>query len=137
MFTELGLVYRVLDMCGEELGSPASEKFDIEAWLPGRGLWGEISSCSNCTDYQARRLHIRDEAGQYKHTVNGTGCAVPRMIIAICEQNQTENGSVIIPETLRPYMRNRELMEPKQKKQRLNFHYLNSAKYFEKNKKVP
>ena len=130
----LGLVFRVLDMCGEELGSPASEKFDIEAWLPGRESWGEISSCSNCTDYQARRLNIRDGRGELCHTVNGTGCAVPRMIIAICEQNQTENGSVIIPEPLRPFMRNREVMEPKPKKDRLNVHYLTSAKYFEKNK---
>jgi len=135
LYSELGLVYRVLDMCGEELGSPASEKFDIEAWLAGRQTWGEISSCSNCTDYQARRLNIRDTSGQLCHTVNGTGCAVPRMIIAICEQNQTENGSVLIPESLRPYMRNKELMEPKPKKQRLHFQYLTSAKYFVKNKK--
>lgn len=134
LFTELGLVYRVLEMCGEELGSPASQKFDIEAWLSGRAVWGEISSCSDCTDYQARRLNIRDPAGVHLHTVNGTGCAVPRMLIAICEQNQTENGSVIIPDTLRPYMRNREMMEPKPKKQRLHFQYLTSAKYFEKNK---
>ena len=135
LFTELGLVHRVLEMCGEELGSPASQKFDIEAWLPGRDSWGEISSCSNCTDYQARRLNIRDPAGGHLHTVNGTGCAVPRMLIAICEQKQTENGSVIIPDTLRPYMRNREMIEPKPKKQRLHFQYLTSAKYFEKNKK--
>ena len=134
LFSELGLAFRVLEMCGEELGSPASQKFDIEAWLPGRASWGEISSCSNCTDYQARRLNIRDPAGLHCHTVNGTGCAVPRMLIAICEQKQTENGSVIIPETLRPFMRNREMMEPKPKKQRLHFQYLTSAKYFEKNK---
>lgn len=66
--------------------------------------------------------------------VNGTACAVPRMIIAICEQNQLENGSVTIPCVLRPYMRAREVMEPKPRKQRLNFSYITSAKYFEKNK---
>ena len=66
--------------------------------------------------------------------MNGTACAVPRMIIAICEQNQLENGSVAIPEVLRPYMRNREGIEPKPRKQRLNFTYITSAKYFEKNK---
>ena len=68
MFTDLGLSFRVLDMCGEELGDPAAEKYDVEAWLPGRSMWGEISSCSNCTDYQARRLDIRDEEGQHCHT---------------------------------------------------------------------
>ena len=68
MFTELGLAFRVLDMCGEELGDPAAEKYDVEAWLPGRAMWGEISSCSNCTDYQARRLGIRDQHGQFCHT---------------------------------------------------------------------
>jgi len=127
MFTDLGLSFRVLDMCGEELGDPAAEKYDVEAWLPGRSMWGEISSCSNCTDYQARRLDIRDEEGQHCHTVNGTACAIPRMLIAICEQFQTENGSVVIPEVLRPYMRNKEMMEPKPRKQRLNFTYISSA----------
>jgi len=134
LFTSLGLSYRVLDMCGEELGDPAREKRDVEAWLPGRGMWGEVSSCSNCGDYQARRLGVRDQGGRYCHTVNGTACAVPRMIIAICEQNQLENGSVTIPCVLRPYMRAREVMEPKPRKQRLNTTYITSAKYFEKNK---
>jgi len=136
MFNQLGLVFRVLDMCGEELGDPACEKYDVEAWMPGREMWGEISSCSNCTDYQARRLGIKDEDGNYCHTVNGTACAIPRMLISICEQNQLENGSVKIPEVLQPYMRNRELMEPKPRKERLNFIYINSANYFEKNKKL-
>ena len=69
-------------------------------------------------------------------SVNGTACAIPRMLISICEQNQLENGSVKIPEVLQPYMRNRELMEPKPRKERLNFIYINSANYFEKNKKL-
>ena len=116
---------------------PPCSCVSAEAWLPGRGMWGEVSSCSNCSDYQARRLHISEAAtGRHCHTVNGTACAVPRMLIAICEQNQTENGSVIIPEPLRPYMRGREIMEPKKRKERMNFVYINSAKYFEKNKKI-
>ena len=68
LFTSLGLSYRVLDMCGEELGDPAREKRDVEAWLPGRDMWGEVSSCSNCGDYQARRLGVRDERGNHCHT---------------------------------------------------------------------
>ena len=134
LFTKLGLSYRVLDMCADELGDPASEKFDIEAWMPGREMWGEISSCSNCTDYQARRLGVKAEDGTFCHTVNGTACAVPRMLIAICEQMQTENGSVVIPEVLRGYMRDRELMEPKQRKKRPNFLFVTSAKFFNKSK---
>merc|ERR550517_2288034 len=62
--------------------------------MPGRNFWGEISSCSDCTDFQSRRLDIRDAENRFVHTVNGTGCAVPRMIIALCEQLQTSNGSV-------------------------------------------
>ena len=116
---------------------PPCSCVSAEAWLPGRGMWGEVSSCSNCSDYQARRLHVTEAAtGRHCHTVNGTACAVPRMLIAICEQNQTENGSVLIPEPLRLYMRGREIMEPKKRKERMNFVYINSAKYFEKNKKI-
>ena len=124
----------ILDMCGDELGDPAAEKYDIEAWLPGKGMWGEISSCSNCTDYQARRLGVKMEDGSFCHTVNGTACAVPRMIIAICEQMQLENGSVVIPEVLRPYMRGQEVMEPKPKKLRPNFQFITSANYLNKSK---
>merc|ERR1712107_279983 len=80
MFDQLGLSYRVLDMSPDELGDPAARKYDIEAWMPGRQFWGEISSCSDCTDYQARRLDIRSADHSICHTVNGTACAVPRMI---------------------------------------------------------
>ncbi|CAE7898407.1 serS, partial [Symbiodinium microadriaticum] len=82
-----------------------------QAWMPGLEKWGEISSCSSCTDYQARRLNIRhkeeyNQKGnlQFAHTLNGTACAVPRMIISILETFQNEDGSVTIPEVLRPYM---------------------------------
>jgi len=133
LFNSLGLSYRVLDMCADELGDPASEKFDIEAWMPGREMWGEISSCSNCTDFQTRRLGVKMEDGTFCQTVNGTACAVPRMLIALCEQMQNENGSVTIPKVLREYMRGREIMEPKKKKLRPNFLFVNSANFFKSN----
>jgi len=119
MYTELGLCFRVLDMPTEELGAPAYRKYDMEAWMPGMQKWGEISSCSNCTDFQARRLSIRHKETytqkgdlQFAHTLNGTACAVPRMIIAILETFQNEDGSVTIPEVLRPYMMGLEELEP-------------------------
>ncbi|MEE6490583.1 hypothetical protein FKM82_015908 [Ascaphus truei] len=92
IFTELGLHFKVLEMPTQELGLPAYRKYDIEAWMPGRGKYGEISSASNCTDYQSRRLNIMyqklDGELQHAHTVNGTACAVPRLLIAILESNQ-------------------------------------------------
>lgn len=91
LFERLRLPFRLLDMPPGELGAPAYRKYDIEAWLPGRAGYGEISSCSNCTDYQARRLAIRVEGGgpeEFVHTVNGTACAVPRMLMAIVENYQ-------------------------------------------------
>lgn len=132
LFSSLGLAYRVLAMCPEELGDPAYRKYDIEAWLPGRleGYWGEISSCSNCTDYQSRRLGITSTEGEFCHTVNGTACAVPRMIIALCEQFQKASGAVNVPTVLQPYM-GTEVMEPKPRKLRPNFQFLPSANFFE------
>ncbi|XP_027711062.1 serine--tRNA ligase, mitochondrial isoform X2 [Vombatus ursinus] len=108
ILTELGLHFRVLDMPTQELGRPAYRKFDIEAWMPGRGCFGEVSSASNCTDFQSRRLHMmyETEAGdlQHVHTVNGTGCAVPRILIALLESNQQKDGSVLVPDVLQPYL---------------------------------
>ncbi|KAK3757864.1 hypothetical protein RRG08_014420 [Elysia crispata] len=108
LFENLGLHFRVLEMPTQELGAPAHRKYDIEAWMHGKNIWGEISSCSNCTDFQSRRLNIRytDPSGQrrYAHTVNGTGCAVPRMIISILEQNQQQGRKLTLPEALWPYM---------------------------------
>ncbi|XP_061452899.1 serine--tRNA ligase, mitochondrial [Rhineura floridana] len=108
IFSELGLHYKILDMPTEELGLPAYRKFDVEAWMPGRDSYGEISSTSNCTDYQSRRLNIMyyDQEGRlsYAHTVNGTACAIPRMLIAIIESNQRKDGSVWVPEALQPLM---------------------------------
>lgn len=109
-FTSLNIPYRVLDICSQDLGAPAYRKYDIEAWMPGRGdsgEYGEVTSTSNCTDYQSRRLKIRyrDEEGklQYAHMVNGTAVATSRAIIAILENNQQEDGSILIPEVLIPY----------------------------------
>lgn len=108
MYESLGLHFQVLDMPTQDLGNPAYRKYDIEAWMPGRDSYGEISSASNCTEYQARRLNIRYRESQgdnrFVHTLNATACAVPRMIIAILETHQQADGSVRIPEVLRPFM---------------------------------
>lgn len=108
MYKSLGLHFQVLDMPTHDLGNPAYRKYDIEAWMPGRDGYGEISSASNCTDYQARRLNIRYRESQgdnrYVHTLNATACAIPRMIIAILETHQQADGSIRIPEVLWPFM---------------------------------
>lgn len=99
------LYLSVLLMPATDLGSPASIKYDIEAFIPSKGSWGEISSTSNCTDYQSRRLNIKSMDNQFVHTVNGTACAVPRMLIALWESNYDDTKrSISIPEILRPYM---------------------------------
>lgn len=113
LFEHLGFHFQIIDMPPHELGAPAYRKYDIEAWLPGRKLYGEVSSCSNCTDYQTRRLGIRyksTEGVKYAHTVNGTACAVPRMLIALVETFQNEKGTVSIPEALQPLMNGKRLM---------------------------
>ncbi|KAI9253340.1 seryl-tRNA synthetase [Helicostylum pulchrum] len=111
IFTELGLCFRILDMPTEELGASAYRKFDMEAWMPGRKTWGEISSTSNCTDYQSRRLSIRyrpkyqtNQNTQFCHTLNGTAIAVPRIIISILETFQQPDGSVEVPQVLRKWL---------------------------------
>ncbi|XP_058797805.1 serine--tRNA ligase, mitochondrial [Phymastichus coffea] len=115
LFGQLGLHIQVLDMPPNELGSPAYRKIDIEAWMPGRKQFGEVSSCSNCTDYQARRLNIkyRNNYGEimHAHTLNGTACAIPRMLISICETHQMLNGNIAIPEQLVPFMNDKTVIE--------------------------
>ena len=110
IFSGLGLAYRVVDTATGDLGAPAYRKFDIEAWMPGRGdegEYGEVTSTSNCTDYQARSLNIRyrDDDGKIKfvHMLNGTAVALSRAMVAIIENYQNEDGSVSIPEILVPY----------------------------------
>jgi seryl-tRNA synthetase len=103
----LGIPYRVVDTCVGDLGAAAARKFDIEAWMPGQGKYREITSTSNTTDYQARRLEVRvrlPEGNRPVHTVNGTLCAIGRTLIAILENGQREDGSVVLPEVLRPYL---------------------------------
>ena len=111
IFNGLEIPFRVVDTCTGDLGGPAYRKFDLEAWMPGRGDegdWGEVTSTSNCTDYQARRLGIRykgaDGKNRYAHTLNGTAIAVSRAIIALLENFQQADGSVRIPEKLIPYI---------------------------------
>jgi seryl-tRNA synthetase len=112
IFQGLGLPYQVIDTCTGDLGGPAYRKYDLEAWMPGRGEkgeYGEVTSTSNCTDYQARRLGIRykvpgQKGTRFVHTLNGTAVAVTRAILAILENNQQADGSVIVPEALRPWV---------------------------------
>lgn len=114
IFSELGLSARVLNMPMNDLGAPAYKKYDIEAWMPGRGSFGEISSASNCTDFQSRRLNTRYEDKitsklEYIHTLNGTAMAVPRVILAIVENlYNKETDKIAIPKVLQPYMDNIE-----------------------------
>jgi seryl-tRNA synthetase len=111
-FQGLPLPYHVIDTCTGDLGGPAYRKYDLEAWMPGRGRggeYGEVTSTSNCTDYQARRLNIRYKTHKQKgtrfvHTLNGTAVAVTRALLAILENNQQADGSVIVPEVLRPWV---------------------------------
>lgn len=105
---QLGLHYRLLDLCTGDLGFSAAHTYDIEVWAPGCEEWLEVSSCSNMRDYQARRANIRyrTESGKpaLLHTLNGSGLAIPRVIIAIMENYQREDGSIEVPEVLVPYM---------------------------------
>ncbi len=107
MWENLGLHYRVVNICTGDMGTVAARKYDLEAWLPGVGAYKEVVSCSNCTDYQANRLRIRyrtTEGNSAVHTLNSTAIATSRALVAIMEQCQNEDGSVGIPEILRPYV---------------------------------
>jgi seryl-tRNA synthetase len=107
LIRDLGLPYRVMDVCTGELGASAARKYDIEVWLPGQDRYRELTSCSNTTDYQARRLAIRvryPDGNRPAHTLNGTACAVGRMLIALLENHQQEDGSVPLPDALHPYL---------------------------------
>lgn len=113
----LGLPYRVMSMCTGDLGFTAAKKYDIEVWIPSYNTYREISSCSNFEGFQARRANIRfrrEAKGkpEHVHTLNGSGLAIGRTVAAILENYQQADGSVIIPEVLRPYMGNREVIKP-------------------------
>jgi seryl-tRNA synthetase len=118
MLQDLGLSYRVIDVAAGDLGSSAARKYDVEAWVPTQGSYRELTSTSNCTTYQARRLDIRhrlpaDQGGRTQHvaTLNGT-LATTRWIVALLETHQREDGSVTVPEVLRPYLGGLEILEP-------------------------
>jgi len=113
----LKLPYRVIQICTGDLGDPAAAKYDIEAWIPSEGRYRETHSTSNCTDFQARRLNIRyrDKTGElnFLHTLNGTAFAIGRTLIAIIENYQQKDGSILIPTVLQPYLNNLKKIERK------------------------
>jgi seryl-tRNA synthetase len=115
----LGLPYRVLALCTGDMGFTSAKTYDLEVWLPESGMYREISSCSNTEDFQARRANIRFRPDskakpEFVHTLNGSGLAVGRTVAAILENYQQEDGSIVIPEVLRSYMRGVEVIAPKQ-----------------------
>ena len=119
IFDGLGIPYQVVDTATGDLGGPAYRKFDLEAWMPGRGSggeYGEVTSTSNCTDYQARRLNIRykvkgEKGTRFLHTLNGTAIAISRALVAILELYQQKDGSVVVPEVLRSFV-GRDVIRP-------------------------
>ena len=111
----LEVPYRVIDVATGDLGASATRKFDCEAWIPTQGKYREVTSASNCTQFQARRLGVRMRGAdqtQPVSTLNGTLCAIPRTIVSILENHQNADGSVTLPAALRPYMRNRSTLDP-------------------------
>jgi len=114
----LNLPYRVIELCSGDIGFSAAKTYDIEVWLPGQDKYREISSCSNCEDFQARRANIKfkpadSKKKQFVHTLNGSGLAVGRCLVAVLENYQQADGSVVVPEALRPYMGGLEVIEAK------------------------
>ncbi len=117
LFDGLSIPYQVVDTATGDLGGPAYRKYDLEAWLPGRGGFGEVTSTSNCTDYQARRLNARfkvkgEKGTRFVHTLNGTAIAISRALIAVLENYQQADGSVVIPEPLRAVV-GKDVIEPR------------------------
>jgi seryl-tRNA synthetase len=118
----LGLPFQVIDVATGDLGSSASRKFDCEAWIPAQGRYRELTSASNCNEFQARRLSVRmreeprepggKQVTRPLATLNGTLCAVSRTIVALLENHQQADGSVVVPEVLRPHLGGREVLEP-------------------------
>jgi seryl-tRNA synthetase len=113
----LGLAYRRMLLCAGDMGFGARRTYDLEVWLPGQGRYREISSCSTCGDFQARRMDARfrpegEKGTRFVHTLNGSGLAVGRALVAVIENYQTANGAVRIPQVLRPYMAGVEILEP-------------------------
>jgi seryl-tRNA synthetase len=112
------LPYRVVQLCTAELSFASAATYDIEIWAPGAGEWLEVSSCSNCTDFQMRRANIRyrpQKGGktEFLHALNGSGLGLPRTLIAVLENYQQADGSVIVPQVIRPYMDGVEVIRPR------------------------
>jgi seryl-tRNA synthetase len=117
VLTELGLTWRRVLLCAGDTGFGAAKTYDLEVWLPGQQAWREISSCSNCRDFQARRMEARfrpagGKGTEILHTLNGSGVAVGRALIAVMETFQQEDGSIAVPPVLRPWMGGREVIAP-------------------------
>jgi len=115
LWDSLGLHYRVVNICTGDMGTVASKKYDLEAWLPGANSYKEVVSCSNCTDYQANRLRMRfrtSEGNSAVHTLNSTAVATSRALVAILEQYQNEDGTVRVPDVLIPYMGGQAVLHP-------------------------
>jgi seryl-tRNA synthetase len=112
----LGLAYRRVILCSGDTGFASTRTHDLEVWLPGQGTYREISSCSNCKDFQARRMNARFRGGpegktvSFVHTLNGSGVAIGRALIAVMENYQQEDGSILVPEVLRPYLGGQDLI---------------------------
>ncbi|MEN3746312.1 serine--tRNA ligase [Sphingomonas sp. HF-S3] len=116
ILTKLGLAFRRMKLCTGDMGFSAARTYDLEVWLPGQGRYREISSCSTCTDFQARRMNARyrpegEKATRFVHTLNGSGLAVGRTVVAVVENYQQEDGSVAVPEVLQPYLRGLNRLE--------------------------
>ena len=115
LWDSLGLHYRVVNICTGDMGTVASKKYDLEAWLPGANSYKEVVSCSNCTDYQANRLRMRyrtSEGNSAVHTLNSTAVATSRALVAIMEQYQNDDGTVRVPDVLVPHMGGQEVLHP-------------------------
>jgi seryl-tRNA synthetase len=115
----LGLHYRVVQLCTGDMGFASAMTYDLEVWAPGQGQYLEVSSCSNCEDFQARRMNLRFKAEggenkhpQYPHILNGSGTALARLFVALLETHQQPDGSVAIPEPLRPWMKTGRIGPP-------------------------
>ena len=118
ILTKLGLAFRRMKLCTGDMGFTAARTYDLEVWLPGQNQYREISSCSTCGDFQARRMNARfrpegEKHTRFVHTLNGSGLAVGRTLVAVVENYQQEDGSVAVPEVLQPYLGGLNRLEPR------------------------
>jgi seryl-tRNA synthetase len=118
----LGLPYRRIVLCTGDVGFSMAKTYDVEVWLPGQNTYKEISSCSNAEAFQARRANIKFKAGgtgkpEFVHTLNGSGLPIGRTLVAVLENYQQKDGSVVVPDVLRPYMGGMDVIEPRQARQ--------------------